>query len=108
MTNFNDTSCKKVLEEVLQERHNQHEQWGEQNLPDGTHPTFVTQRDEHQQRRRGRSNENLLWGDILLEEVYETLSETNHNKLRAELIQVAAVAVQWAEAIDRREKETGA
>lgn len=42
------------------------------------------------------------WRHILLEEVFEALAEEDPEKLQQELIQVAAVALQWAGAIDRR------
>ncbi|TIH26025.1 NUDIX hydrolase, partial [Subtercola vilae] len=45
------------------------------------------------------------WQDILLEEVFEAFAESDTSKLRTELIQVAAVAQQWVEAIDRRTPE---
>lgn len=44
----------------------------------------------------------LTWRHILAEEMFEALAESDPAKLRAELVQVAAVAVQWVEAIDRR------
>jgi len=44
----------------------------------------------------------VSWADILLEEVFEALAEDDPAALRVELIQVAAVAVQWVEAIDRK------
>lgn len=43
------------------------------------------------------------WRDILAEEFNEALAESDPDRLRAELVQVAAVAVNWVEAIDRRE-----
>lgn len=43
------------------------------------------------------------WADILLEEVAEALAEDTPAKVRAELIQVAAVAVKFIDAIDRQE-----
>ena len=43
------------------------------------------------------------WSAILVEEVAEAVAEIGDDaKLRAELVQVAAVAVAWIEAIDRR------
>ena len=42
------------------------------------------------------------WVSILLEEVFEACAEDDPARLRAELVQVAAVALQWADAIDRR------
>jgi hypothetical protein len=44
----------------------------------------------------------VTWRDILHEEVCEAFAETDPEALRAELVQVAAVAVKWVEAIDRR------
>lgn len=42
------------------------------------------------------------WSDILVEELTEAIEADNDEDLRAELVQVAAVAVQWIAAIDRR------
>ncbi|MEY9934267.1 hypothetical protein ABH926_008932 [Catenulispora sp. GP43] len=39
---------------------------------------------------------------MLLEEVYEALAEVDPAALRAELVQVAAVAAAWVEDIDSR------
>lgn len=45
----------------------------------------------------------LAWDGILLEEVFKALEQIgNDAKLREELVQVAAVAASWIEAIDRR------
>jgi hypothetical protein len=46
------------------------------------------------------------WDVILMEEVYEALAEKDPDRLRAELVQVAAVAVQWIDCINRRQKES--
>lgn len=79
-----------VLVEVLHERGRQKEKWGEQN------------------------NSDFEWTSILSEEVGEAAKEVNdlnftsvadpaaEERLRAELVQVAAVAVAWVECIDRR------
>jgi hypothetical protein len=48
----------------------------------------------------------LDWLHILREEVAEAFAESDPAKLRAELVQVAAVAVNWVEAIDRRAART--
>lgn len=107
-----------VLKEVLQERLKQHAKWGEQNLPDGTGPNYLlfgrTETDATNLTLRNaairvtdsRSMMGILsYSDILLEEVFEALSETDQKLLRAELIQCAAVAVQWVEKIDREEAQ---
>lgn len=44
----------------------------------------------------------LTWRHILAEEVAEAFAETDADKLRAELIQVAAMAGAWIADIDRR------
>ena len=106
-------SAEGVLAEVAKERHAQDEKWGEQNHPNGTGPEEYWGLDDpdtaaanaarfrnitNQQAAAGR----LTWRDILLEEVAEAFAEADPAQLRAELIQVAAVATAWVEAIDRR------
>lgn len=108
-----------VLLEVLTERVRQDEKWGEQNHPDGTGSARATtagiQRDPYiAEVRRGRAKEAqeacdraaiggyCTFRHILDEEVREAFAEDDPVKLRAELVQVAAVAVKWIEAIDRR------
>lgn len=98
----------RVLSEVLAERIRQDDRWGEQNHPDGTGvaPEQTKLADNakamcQQAFAEGRGD----WAHILFEEVREALAEFDPAKLRAELIQVAAVAVAWAEAIDRRETQ---
>lgn len=51
-------------------------------------------------------NKPHTWPKILVEEVSEAVEEGhNPKKLRTELVQVAAVAVQWINDIDRKERE---
>lgn len=45
----------------------------------------------------------VTWRDILSEEVFEAYAESDPEKLRAELIQVAAVAVKMVDALDTNE-----
>jgi hypothetical protein len=92
-----------VLDEVLDERLRQHLKWGEQNHPDGTsgvrRPSAeIARRTCEREHRAGRGT----WLHILDEEVCEAYAEEGPLSLRKELIQVAAVAVAWVEAIDRR------
>lgn len=44
----------------------------------------------------------VTWALILLEEVFEALAEDDPDKLTAELAQLAGVAQQWVDAIERR------
>ncbi|HET6916630.1 MAG TPA: hypothetical protein VFH56_11125 [Acidimicrobiales bacterium] len=105
----------RVLAEVSEERVRQDAKWGEQNHFDGTghDPTGFIQVRHHidpddartdceASFSRGRGS----WRHILTEEFAEAMAEADPGRLRAELIQVAAVAVAWVEAIDRRKEES--
>jgi hypothetical protein len=110
---------RRVLQEIQDERQRQHEKWGEQNHPDGTGgepgrdvaPSRVEElraiRKQYAEDakelcdaafREGRGT----WRHILREEIEEAIAEDDAERLRKELIQTAAVAVAWVEAIDRR------
>lgn len=100
-----------VAEEVVGERIRQDAKWGEQNHPDGTGESWLLDDDPDAGEaadlyRRWTEDavayKRLAWRHILIEEVAEAFAETDPAALRAELIQVAAVAQAWAEAIDRR------
>ena len=115
-----------ILIEVEGECVKQLEKWGVQNHADGTGgETMIfgrrfahTARDLkalNDYRASGKGVEfdvitgeasacKPAWSLILLEEVYEAVESDDVKSLRAELIQVAAVAASWIEAIDRREE----
>ncbi|MFI6639975.1 NUDIX hydrolase [Streptomyces sp. NPDC050504] len=99
-----------LLGEVQAERQRQNARWGEQNHPDGTGlPVYQhAVRRYREQTERAAATGFLAWRDVLLEEVYEALAETDPAALRTELVQVAAVCVAWAGAIDRRAAAEGA
>lgn len=107
-----------VLAEVAQERARQEAKWGQQNHVDwtptsaatdlagawpagvGDHFKFITD-----YKAKGAEGHRLGYFDILMEEVAEAHDEArdgNTKATRAELVQVAAVAVAWIECIDRR------
>lgn len=94
-----------VLDAVHREREVQHEKWGQQDHPDGTGGyaaeirARIMRRDCDQAFANGRGT----FRHILDEEVAEALAETDPEKLKAELIQVAAVAVAWVEKLIRQE-----
>ncbi|GAB2882748.1 hypothetical protein [Streptomyces mayteni] len=115
----------RVLAEVANTRRRQDIRWGEQNHPalapcgDDTATRAAYEADAD--RWKGINDErakasaptagcpegaaphtHTAWDGILLEEVYEALAEEDPAAIRAELVQVAAVAVAWVEAIDRR------
>jgi hypothetical protein len=96
-----------VLKDVADERGRQDAKWGEQNHPDGTGPVerqfAVEQANAYRDICDTRAEMGLLtFADILLEEVFEALAESDPEKLAIELVQVSAVAVSWVEAIKRR------
>jgi hypothetical protein len=97
-------SLAKVFADVTTERMAQDAMWGIQDLSDGTGPERAeaadqAKKDVTEAAREGR----LTWRHILLEEVLEAFAEDDSGALRTELIQVAAVAVKWAQALDRRD-----
>jgi len=94
----------KVLEEVKKERLAQHNKWGEQNHHNGTSSDrFKELANCHRDITDVSTQDGTLtWLHILREEVYEAFAEEDPQKLREELVQIAAVAVAWIEAIDRR------
>ncbi|MFI6922831.1 hypothetical protein ACIBIZ_23010 [Nonomuraea spiralis] len=97
-------SLAKVLADVTAERMAQDALWGMQALPDGTggeHRTAESDRARDETEAAARRGA-LTWRHVLVEEVLEALAESDPVRLRAELIQVAAVAVKWSQALDRR------
>lgn len=92
-----------ALKEVAAERARQDAKWGEQNHPDGTSEEWKTVAVGMTVKADSKAAQGkLTWRDILEEEIWEAYAETDPARLRAELIQIAAVAVNWVEAIDRR------
>ena len=92
-----------LLTEVAAERASQDARWGEQNHPNGT-GTLADKLAATRARNVCNRNAELgtvTWAHILREECFEALAESDPSLLRAELVQVAAVATAWAEAIDR-------
>lgn len=112
----------RVLEEVSHERGRQINKHGDQShLPDGTgddrhllrdveRPTYGTlaykARSHTDARSESKGDGSVTFADVLLEEVFEAVAESDEIALRKELIQVAAVCVQWVQAIDGRYEET--
>jgi len=101
-----------VLAEIAAEQSAQHAKFGEQNHEDGTGPwvknpdRMSNMEDQADVARldcqEAANSGNLNWMLILREEVYEAFAEKDTTALRTELVQVAAVAATWVEAIDRR------
>lgn len=93
-----------VLTEIFYERVRQYDKWGVQNHIDGTGPETVPE--DYADRMKAVVDSSaaagtLTFHQILMEEVAEALSEDDPKALRAELIQVSAVAAAWIQKIDR-------
>jgi hypothetical protein len=96
-----------VAEDVWSEKKRQIEKWGIQSHPDGTGPkfhplgrgedlTYSELADLYKAEFEVTHLDKLeTWADILLEEVFEALAESNPVNLYAELYQVAAVTESW-------------
>lgn len=103
-TNPQELAIKAVLFDVFEERHEQLAKWGVQHRKDGTGGPVMRVAAED-----ARNHCNFLaehggadWRAVLMEEVCEAMAEDDPAALRAELVQVAAVAAAWTEDIDSR------
>ena len=98
-----------VQHDVRAERIKQLQKWGPQTHPDGTGPDGVFLGLPFPEVTKIIKNfvddaavdDESTWLGILLEEVFEAAEEKDLAKLRAELIQVQAVAQAWVEDIDQ-------
>ena len=108
-------TTQKVLLDVAAERVRQDEKWGQLNhriLPDN--PGTDTEIRERYLRKSAQEAQQLTdflantkritHMDILIEEVWEAIEAKGTEHLRRELVQVAAVAVNMIESIDRNGK----
>lgn len=98
------TPTDHVLDDVAAERVAQDAKWGvNQTHSDGTSEDYSGTRDKYRAMCEMADKEGrCTWRHILLEETFEALAEVDPVKLRRELVQVAAVAVNWIEDIDRK------
>ncbi|MFG2617768.1 hypothetical protein ACGFXC_09065 [Streptomyces sp. NPDC048507] len=103
-TLFTTPGLKQFAEELDAERGRQLAKFGDQRHPDGSGGPvhrFLSNR-YREAVDNWAATGGLTWRDILLEEVHEALAETDPARLRAELIQVAAVCAAWVSDLDRR------
>lgn len=96
-----------VIASVVAERARQDAKWGAPHDPargDGTGEQYEP-RARHAKLRTDAhaAAGRLTWMDILAEEVAEAFAESDPVRLRAELVQVAAVAVKWVRVLDSRQ-----
>jgi hypothetical protein len=101
-------TARDVLDEVYEERIRQEGRFGQQDHLDSLYGLsgYAEKAESYKKLYAEREKSgNVTWDIILLEEVFEALSEPDLKKMREELVQVAAVAVAYVEALDRREKK---
>ncbi len=97
-------SLARVLGDVAAERVAQDEMFGIQDFPDGTGPERTPAADAAKEDcRTAWRDGRLTWRHIFAEEFCEALAEDDPQPLRTELVQTAAVAVKWVQALDRRD-----
>ena len=94
-----------IFEEIRAERRRQDEKWGEQNHPmlDKRVPEGLIKEGADLCRTINESGEKS-WFSVLRGEVYKAFSETEPEKQREEMVQVASVAVAILECLDRMGK----
>jgi hypothetical protein len=92
-----------IFDEIKAERQRQNEKWGIQNLPMLNIPITPEGMKSKSEMYKtiNDNNKNPAWFFVLMEEVYEAFAEIDPVKQREEMIQVAAVAVQIIEYLDR-------
>lgn len=94
-----------TIGEVLREVKAQDDKWGEQHLPDGTSVAYAPMADNAKAMcDTAHATMSLSWKYVLTEEFFEAMAEEDEDALVAELIQVAAVAVNWIADIRSRSK----
>jgi hypothetical protein len=93
-----------IYDEIAAERARQDARFGTQSHPDGTGSDYHANEAALAKRSYevAFATQNGTWRHVLAEEVAEAFAESDPTKLRAELVQVAAVAVAWCQAIDTR------
>lgn len=111
-TLFSTPGVKTFAEAIDQERARQYAKFGDQRHPDGTGPRTASwgalthadlaANEARTRCQRAAERGNLTWRHVLNEEVAEAFAESDPAKLRAELLQVAAVCAAWVYDIDQR------
>lgn len=92
------------IDTVLKERQRQQEVWGDQVHPDGT-GSPSQQSTAHMAKMacdQASARGDVTWCQILTEEVAEAFAEHDRTKLKQELLEAAAVILNWVTALDRK------
>lgn len=101
------TELPQAIRDVIIERKRQDLKWGQQNHRHGIRPNDETEYNERKAKEVFEAAQhvgNLSWKFILEEEIAELFNSAHPEDIRAEAIQVAAVAVAMVESLDRNGK----
>jgi len=95
-----------IFQEIQNEREAQDAKFGIQNhcMHNFFDRNFCKMKEKFFREINKKEDFRFSWLTVLLEEVYEAFAETKIEKQRAEMIQVAAVAVAIIEYLDREKK----
>lgn len=95
-----DGALARALTAIADERRRQETLYGIQNLPTGAgaHYAAAAQR---AQRRVDRAGSDLTWANLAEEEFREACATSDLGQQRQELVQLAAVVVQWIQYLER-------
>jgi len=101
---FTTPGVRQFAEEIDAERQRQLQKFGDQHHPDGTGGSVHRYLADRYRTTvdRAASSGTECWRDILLEEAHEALAESDPGRLRAELVQIAAVCAAWIADLDSR------
>jgi hypothetical protein len=98
ITDEQDRQLENLLAAVRDERIEQERKFPDQHLPNGTGEEFRALADQARvETDLAAEQGTVTWRHVLTEEFWEALAEEGSTRLRAELIQVAAVALRWAQ-----------
>lgn len=103
-----DALLLRAIGDISTERDRQEAKYPHEDLGDGTGGAYFVAAANSHRRQCDEAGAAATWRHVLLEEVFEALAEQDPERLRGELVQVAAVAVRWVEAIDRRHAKAAA
>jgi hypothetical protein len=109
---FDTPGVRELARAIDDERQRQLAKWGDQRRPSGTGPyqplcglthayLARTIKDQVDAALAGTEPTGPTWSQVLLEEVFEALETCDPRRLRAELIQAAAVIAAWIHDLDR-------
>lgn len=102
---------EQLAQRVVDEMQRQRDKWGEQNHPD-SYPMRSTAYRKSEEEYMKKWNDRLdkegktNWLTILQEELHEALAALTPEDKVEELVQVAAVALSWADCVQRRTQAT--